>query len=178
MWFTHFICRKNDLRTLSGKFLRVESCHPERSDFLGLCTMVTMTIMNHHNHHDHHDHHDYWPGRPWWLWQLWGSWRSYEEVGGCTQGSWRLSVSVQSPCCGKLRGPRGAYFPIHPTSRQFIDILFSRGGGIGNCTPNGWVQWVVLTVLDSIHSRSRKKMLILTVTLSRLCAFWVCLLFW
>ena len=29
--------RKNDLRTSSGKFLRVESCHPESSDFLGLC---------------------------------------------------------------------------------------------------------------------------------------------
>ena len=82
-----------------------------------------------------------------------------------------MSVSVQSPCCGKFRGPTGAYFPIHPTSTQFIDILFSREGGIGNYTPNGWVQWVVLTVLDSIHSRSRKKMLILTVTLSRLSVF-------
>ena len=30
-------CRKNNLRTLSEKFLRVESCHPENSDFLGLC---------------------------------------------------------------------------------------------------------------------------------------------
>ena len=29
-------CRENDLRTSSGKFLRVESCHPESSDFLGL----------------------------------------------------------------------------------------------------------------------------------------------
>ena len=27
---------KNDLRTPSGKFLRVESCHLESSDFLGL----------------------------------------------------------------------------------------------------------------------------------------------
>ena len=34
--FTRFFCRKNDLRTSSGKFLRVESCHPESSDFLGL----------------------------------------------------------------------------------------------------------------------------------------------
>ena len=34
--FTRFFCRENDLRTLSGKFLRVESCHPESSDFLGL----------------------------------------------------------------------------------------------------------------------------------------------
>ena len=80
-------------------------------------------------------------------------------------------MSLQSPCCGKFRGPRGAYFPIHSTSRQFIDVLFSREGGIGNCTPNGWVQWVLLTVLDIIHSRSRKKMLILTVTLSRLSVF-------
>ena len=31
-----FFCRENDLRTSSGKFLRVESCHPESSDFLGL----------------------------------------------------------------------------------------------------------------------------------------------
>ena len=29
-------CHENDLRTSSGKFLRVESCHPESSDFLGL----------------------------------------------------------------------------------------------------------------------------------------------
>ena len=28
---------KNDLRTSSGKFLCVEFCHPENSDFLGLC---------------------------------------------------------------------------------------------------------------------------------------------
>ena len=28
---------KHDLRTSSGKFLRVEFCHPESSDFLGLC---------------------------------------------------------------------------------------------------------------------------------------------
>ena len=35
--FMHtFFCRENDLRTLSGKFLRVESCHPESSEFLGL----------------------------------------------------------------------------------------------------------------------------------------------
>ena len=34
-----FFCRENDLRTSSGKFLRVESCHPESSDFLGLCFM-------------------------------------------------------------------------------------------------------------------------------------------
>ena len=35
-----FFCRENDLRTSSGKFLRVESCHPENSDFLGLCLHV------------------------------------------------------------------------------------------------------------------------------------------
>ena len=34
--YAHFFCRENDLRTSSGKFLRVESCHPESSDFLGL----------------------------------------------------------------------------------------------------------------------------------------------
>ena len=34
--------RKNDLRTSSGKFLCVEICHPESSDFLGLCLMVTL----------------------------------------------------------------------------------------------------------------------------------------
>ena len=47
----HFFCRKHDLnaffgenylRTSSGKFLRVESCHPESSDFLGLCGGVEM----------------------------------------------------------------------------------------------------------------------------------------
>ena len=32
-----FFCSKNDLRTSSGKFLCVEFCHPENSDFLGLC---------------------------------------------------------------------------------------------------------------------------------------------
>ena len=30
------ICRKNDLRAPSGKFLRVKICHPESLDFLGL----------------------------------------------------------------------------------------------------------------------------------------------
>ena len=35
-WFTHFFCRKSNLRTSSGKFLRVQFCHPESSDFLGL----------------------------------------------------------------------------------------------------------------------------------------------
>ena len=33
---------------------------------------------------------------------------------------------VQNPCWGKSRGPRKAYFPIHPNSRQCIDILFYR----------------------------------------------------
>ena len=33
---------KNDLRTSSGKFLRVESCHPESLDFLGLWTLKTL----------------------------------------------------------------------------------------------------------------------------------------
>ena len=32
-----FFCRENDLRTLSGKFLGVESCHLDSSEFLGLC---------------------------------------------------------------------------------------------------------------------------------------------
>ena len=32
-----FFCLENDLRISSGKFLRVESCHPEGSDFWGLC---------------------------------------------------------------------------------------------------------------------------------------------
>ena len=37
--FTHFWhkCRENNLRTLSGKFLRVKFCRPESWDFLGLC---------------------------------------------------------------------------------------------------------------------------------------------
>ena len=35
--FYVLFCRKSDLRTLSGKLLRVEICHPESSDFLGLC---------------------------------------------------------------------------------------------------------------------------------------------
>ena len=35
--YAFFSCRENDLCTWSGKFLRVESCHPENSDFLGLC---------------------------------------------------------------------------------------------------------------------------------------------
>ena len=34
--FTFFFFRENNLRTSSGKFLRVESRHPESSDFLGL----------------------------------------------------------------------------------------------------------------------------------------------
>ena len=39
-------CRENDLLTLSGKFLRVESCHPESSDFFGL--------WSHHNQEGGH----------------------------------------------------------------------------------------------------------------------------
>ena len=35
--YSYFFCRENDLRTSSGKFLCVESCHPESSDFSGLC---------------------------------------------------------------------------------------------------------------------------------------------
>ena len=37
--FTHFwhLCRGNDLRALSGKFLRVTFCRPENFDFLCLC---------------------------------------------------------------------------------------------------------------------------------------------
>ena len=40
--FTHFwhLCRGNDLRTSSGKFLRVKVCRPESCDFLGLCHTV------------------------------------------------------------------------------------------------------------------------------------------
>ena len=34
---THFFCQENDLRSSSGEFLCVEFCHPESSDFLGLC---------------------------------------------------------------------------------------------------------------------------------------------
>ena len=30
-------CRENDLRSSPGKFLRVESCYPESSDFWDLC---------------------------------------------------------------------------------------------------------------------------------------------
>ena len=37
-------CRENDLRTSSGKFWRVESCHPESSDFLGLWIAATSPI--------------------------------------------------------------------------------------------------------------------------------------
>ena len=37
--FTCVFCHENVLRTSSGKFLRVESCHPESSDFLDLCAM-------------------------------------------------------------------------------------------------------------------------------------------
>ena len=36
-------CRENNLRTSTGKFLRVESCHPESSDFLGLCPTPPFT---------------------------------------------------------------------------------------------------------------------------------------
>ena len=39
--FTRFFCRENNLCTSSGKFLRVESCHPESLDFLGLCIMAS-----------------------------------------------------------------------------------------------------------------------------------------
>ena len=40
-----FFCRENDLRTSSGKFFRVESCHPESSDFLGLCMVVEVFLV-------------------------------------------------------------------------------------------------------------------------------------
>ena len=40
---TRFFCRENDLRTSSRKFLRVESCHLESSDFLGLWGYVQIT---------------------------------------------------------------------------------------------------------------------------------------
>ena len=33
-------CRKNNLRTLSGKFLHVKFCRPESFDFLCLCGIV------------------------------------------------------------------------------------------------------------------------------------------
>ena len=39
---------------------------------------------DHHVYHDQHDHHDRGNHEV-------GSWKSYDEVGGCTQGSWRLS---------------------------------------------------------------------------------------
>ena len=39
--FTRFFCCENNLRTSSGKFLRIESCHPESLDFLGLCCIYT-----------------------------------------------------------------------------------------------------------------------------------------
>ena len=42
--FTRFFCRKNSLRTSSGKFLRVESCHPESSDFLVLCINISTKL--------------------------------------------------------------------------------------------------------------------------------------
>ena len=35
--FTRFFCHKNDSRISSGKFSRVEICHPESLYFLGLC---------------------------------------------------------------------------------------------------------------------------------------------
>ena len=40
-----FFCRENDLRTSSGKFLRVESYHPQSSHFLGLWFMQTFTLV-------------------------------------------------------------------------------------------------------------------------------------
>ena len=42
-----FFCRENDIRTSSGKFLRVESCHPESSDFLGLCLQGAQNLEYH-----------------------------------------------------------------------------------------------------------------------------------
>ena len=43
------ICRINDLRAPSGKFLRIKICHPESLDFLGLWLemepLVTGAIM-------------------------------------------------------------------------------------------------------------------------------------
>ena len=39
---------------------------------------------DHHVYYDQHDHHDRGNHEV-------GSWKSYDEVGGCTQGSWRLS---------------------------------------------------------------------------------------
>ena len=44
MIYAHFFCRENNLRTSSGKFLRVEFCHSESSDFLGLWTKETQHV--------------------------------------------------------------------------------------------------------------------------------------
>ena len=61
---------------------------------------------------------------------------------------------MQNPCFGKSRGPRGAYFPMHPDSRLCIVILYPGRESIGNYAPYGWVE---LTVLILIHSRPAKK---------------------
>ena len=34
------MCRGNDLRASSGKFLRIKVCRPEILDFLGLCILL------------------------------------------------------------------------------------------------------------------------------------------
>ena len=47
--FTHFwhLCCGNDLRTSSGKFLRVKVCRPESCDFLGLCCTAPNCQLQH-----------------------------------------------------------------------------------------------------------------------------------
>ena len=42
-----FFFAQNNLRTSCGKFLRVESCHPENSDFLGLCWHLPLCPVEH-----------------------------------------------------------------------------------------------------------------------------------
>ena len=43
--FLAYICRKNNLRTPSGKFLRVKFCQPESFDFLCLCLWHSKAIL-------------------------------------------------------------------------------------------------------------------------------------
>ena len=43
---THSICCKIDLHTPYAKFLCIEFCHPEGSDFLGLCNASRVHILN------------------------------------------------------------------------------------------------------------------------------------
>ena len=55
--------------------LRSPLTYVDKSFSFKISTKFQSQSLDQHDHHDHHDYHDH-----------------HEEVGGCTQGSWRLSL--------------------------------------------------------------------------------------